>query len=411
MRYRGLGTCWVLAIGLLAGPASDRLRAEPWDLSGNTFPTIPAPIGTFQHDGSGFYTALEFVALNQPRTIGHQDIAFRGFVDSAGLLTGVAGNRLGSFEPALSTGALGRTQWSPGSRLTVGYRLENGWNFSLSWLHLFDTASTGGAGTQGPNFANPGQFLENTFLFSPVFNFSPMFTGPVARTTDANGNIAFGALNGIWNGASEMSIKYTQRFDNWDLLAKIPVFESENARSRFIAGARFSWLWERFLWYTATYGIDVVNIAQGQPPSLIGSPEWSARYVNTLSQRMYGPVVGAEHDVYLGSGFSVGCEVTGGVLANIIKERAKYIRGDEATQAKRSWSELDFVPNVNGAVNISWQPVDGMTLRLGYNAMNYFNTRYLESPVGFDVGAIDPAYGRKAIRVIHGLNVGLSFVW
>jgi hypothetical protein len=413
MRYRGIGTCLVLMVWLTCfGPATNDLRAEPWDLSGRTEHIVPAPIGTWQHDSSGFYTGIEFVAIHQQRIIGHQDIAFRGLVDSAGLLTGVAGTRVGSFDTALSTGALGRTGWSPGTRLTLGYRAQNGITFSLSWLHLAGSSSAGGAGTQSPNFTpNQDQNLGDTFLFSPVFNFSPLFTGPEARVTDGAGNIAFGALNGIWNGASEMTIKYTQRFDNWDFLGRFPVLESENARSYAIAGGRFAWIWERFEWRTAAYGIDVNAIPLGAPPSLVGSPEWAARYSNAMSQRMYGPVIGVGHDIFLGSGFSVGCEVSGGLLFSLVKQRAKYEREDEFTQAKRSQTQLDFVPNINGVVNIDWQPLDGITLRLGYNAMNFFNTRSMGQPVGFDVGAIDPVYERKAFRIMHGLNAGLAFTW
>ncbi len=409
MRNRWIFTGLLTALGLFTG--TNPARAEPWDLSGQTLPTTPLPTGPYQHDGSGIYTAFEFVLLKQDRSIGAQAVAQRGLVDSAGLLSGTAGAALGSFETALSTEKLGRTSWSPGSRLTIGYRLENGWNFSASWLHLFDTKYSGGASTQGPNFQNPGQNLQNTFLFAPVFNFSPEFTGPVARTTDANGNIVFGALNGIWNGASDMTILFSQRFDNWDLLGRFPVYESENARSYAIAGARFSWFWERFQWRSVALGINVDQIVLGAAPSLVASPDWAARYVNTLSQRMYGPTIGTGHEVWLGNGFSLGVECTGAVLLDIAKQRAKYIREDQATQAKRSWVDYHIVPNVNGQINLTWQPIDGVTLRVGYNAMSYFNTIYMKQPIGFNVGAIDPSYVTKPYRLLHGSNVGLGFVW
>ena len=66
-------------------------------------------------------------------------MAVRGLVDSAGLLNGTPGAFLGSGEEALHPAQLVRQALSPGSRLTIGYRNEQGWNFSLSWLHLFDT--------------------------------------------------------------------------------------------------------------------------------------------------------------------------------------------------------------------------------------------------------------------------------
>jgi hypothetical protein len=353
--------------------------------------------------------------LHQPRAIGHQAVAIRGFVDSAGLLTGVPGTFLGSAEPALSTAELGRTGWSPGQRLTLGYRLENGWNFSISWLHLFDTKYSAGAGTQGPNFLNPGFNLENNFLFSPVFNFSPDFTGPVARTTNTIGETVFGALNGIWNGAQDMTILFTQRYDKWDITGRFPVFETENARTYAIAGGRFSWFWERFQWRTSALGFQVFGVDEGRPPQQTTDPSWAARYINTLSQRMYGPFVGAGHEVILYSGIAgaigLGTECTGALLVDIVKERAKYIREDELTQSKRSWVENRIVPNVDFSINLTWQPVDGVTFRAGWNMFSYFNTLYIDQPIGFNFQAIDPAYEKKYCRILHGCNFGLAYTW
>jgi len=417
MRNRWIIAGLVLAAGLLAGPAADRARAQPtaWDVSGNECQPVWAPIGTYQHDGSGWYVGTEFVLMHQPRFIGHQLIAIRGLVDSAGFLSGTPGTFLGSAEPALSSAELGRTGWSPGQRLTLGYRLENGWNFSVSWLHLFDTKYSAGAGTQGPNFANGGPNLENSFLFSPVFNFSPEFTGPVSRITDPTGLVIFGALNGIWNGASDMNIIFTQRFDNWDLAGRFPIFETENARSYAIAGGRFSWFWERFQWRTSTVGFEFQNQPEGEPPHQTLSPEWAVRYLNTLSQRMYGPFVGVGHEVILYSGvagaFGLGTECTGAILVDVVKERAKYIREDRATQSKRSWVENKIVPNFDASINLTWQPVDGVTFRAGYNLFTYFNTLYIDQPVGFNFQAIDPAYEKKFLRCLYGCNFGVAFTF
>jgi hypothetical protein len=418
MRYRWTIAGLLAALGLLTGPLAPNAIAQGpgWDLSGNTMPTTPLPTGPYQHDGSGFYTAVEFMMLRMYRNIGAQQVAVRGLVDSAGLLNGTPGAFLGSGEEALNTAQLGRQAWSPGSRLTIGYRNEQGWNFSLSWLHLFDTKSSAGASTQGPNFGDQTFNLENSFLFSPVFNFSPDFTGPVARNTTGgpiatNGSIVFGALNGIWNGASDMTIVYTERFDNWDASVKVPVFETENARTYAIAGGRFSWIWERFMWRTTALGIDVDNIALGAPPQQTSRPEWAARYLNTLSQRMYGPMIGTGHEVWLGSGFSLDLECTGSVLLDIAKQRAKYVREDQATQSKRAWTDFRIVPNFNVGLNLTWQPLEGVTIKAGYNALNYFNTLQMTNPIGFNFGQIDPGYTTKAYRILHGANVGVGFVW
>lgn len=401
---------WLVVALLLAAPALSQAQSNstPWELSGNNYPTIPAPIGPWQQDGSGFWTAIEFMYMNQQRAIGDQVIAQRGFIDSAGLVTGDPGAFRGTGETALDTASWGRTTWQPGVRLSFGYRFESGVAISLSWLHLYDAKYSGGAGAQGPFFQNPGRFLENTLLFSPVYNFSPFFNGPSQRVTDAQGNPLPGALNGIWNGASEMTILYTQRFDNFDLTGRFPVYESENARTYALAGARKSWIWERFQWRTVAYGFQPDG--NGGTIAVAGGAD-AARYVNTLSQNMYGGFVGAGHEVYLGNGFGVGLESTGALLLNYAKERAKYIREDERTQTKRSWSNFSLVPNINLSLNLSWQPVDGLKLQFGWNAMTFFNTYYMDKPVGFNMGAIDPAYETKVFRYLQGLNFGVGYTW
>jgi hypothetical protein len=204
-----------------------------------------------------------------------------------------------------------------------------------------------------------------------------------------------------------MTVQYTQRFDNFELTGRFPVVESANARSYALAGLRKSWIWERFQWRTVAYGFQqdgnggTVAVASGAD---------AARYVNTLSQNMYGPFIGAGHEVYLGAGFSAGLDSTAAILLNYAKERAKYIREDEATQAKRSWSNFSLVPNINVSFNLSWQ-YEGMKVQFGWNAMTFFNTYYMERPVGFNVGAIDPAYGTKVFRLLQGANFGIGYSW
>ena len=60
MRNRWIIAGLILAAGLATGPGADRARAQPtaWDVSGNDCPQVWAPIGTYQHDGSGWYTGV-----------------------------------------------------------------------------------------------------------------------------------------------------------------------------------------------------------------------------------------------------------------------------------------------------------------------------------------------------------------
>ena len=423
MRNRRIITGLLVAVGLLAAARPAAGQPSGWDVSGNDCPPVWAPIGTYQHDGSGWYTGVEFMFMHQKRVVGDQLLAVRGVLLTTGTpsfpgsiviplapIAGFpAGTFLGSHEEALRSGTLGRSSWEPGYRLTLGYRMENGWNFSVSWLHLAEAKYSGGAGFIGPNFVNPGTVSENTFLFAPVFNFSPAFVG---RNPFPNPPFLQNPTAGIWNGAQDMTILFTQRFDNWDLAGRFPVFETENARTYAIAGGRFSWFWERFQWRTVKPASEITDGVSFQFEDF---PDSAARYINTISQRMYGPMVGTGHEVILSSGaagaFGASFECTGSVLLNVAKKRAKYIREDEATEAKRSQLDNLITPNLDLSFNLTWQPVDGLTIRAGVNMFNYFNTLYMKEPVSFNVGNIDPVYDTKWWRHVTGCNVGLAYTW
>jgi hypothetical protein len=411
-----------MAAGLLTAARPAAAQPTAWDVSGNDCAPVWAPIGTYQHDGSGWYTGLEFMLMNQKRIVGDQLLAVRGVLLTTGTpdfpgggspltpaITGFApGTFLGTGAEALRSGQLGRTTWAPGYRLTLGYRLENGWNFSVSWLHLVDAKYSGGAGLQGPDFTGPGGLGQNTFLFAPVYNFGHQFVG---QNPFPNPPFFVNPTSGIWNGATDMTILFTQRFDNWDLAGRFPVFETENSRSYAIAGGRFSWLWERFQWRT----VKPTLITDGISFQFEETPDSAARYLNTISQRMYGPMVGTGHEVMLHSGaagaFGVQFECTGALLVDIAKFRAKYEREDKVTEAKRSKVDNAIVPNLDLSLNLTWQPVDGVTFKAGYNFFNYFNTYYMKDPVAFNVGALDPPYDSKLWRHIRGCNFGLAYTW
>ena len=423
MRNRWIITGVLVAAGLLTAARPAAAQPTAWDVSGNECAPVWAPIGTYQHDGSGWYTACEFMIMHTQRIVGDQLLAVRGFVLTTGTpafpgsvdpdfppIPGFApGTFLGSGEEALRSGQLGRSSWQPGYRLTLGYRLENGWNFSISWLHLMDAKYTGGAGIQGPNFRNPGALGENTFLFAPVFGYSHHFVG---RNPFVPIPYVVNPTSGIWNAASDMTIEFTQRFDNWDVAGRFPVFETENARTYAIAGARHSWLWERFEWRTVK---PAVVSFDGVDAQFVEFGDSAARYTNILSQRMYGPMIGTGHEVILHSGaagaFGANLECTGALLVNIAKKRAKYIREDEAVQAKRGQTDNCITPNLDVAFNLTWQPVDGLQLRAGVNLFNYFNTFSMQDPVSFNVGNIDPPYTKKFYRYVAGCNFGIGYTW
>ena len=96
---------------------------------------------------------------------------------------------------------------------------------------------------------------------------------------------------------------------------------------------------------------------------------------------------------------------------DIAKKRAKYIREDEATQAKRAETDNCIVPNVDLSFNLTWQPVDGLTFQAGMNLFSYFNTFSMQDPVSFNVGNIDPPYTKQFYRYVAGCNFGVAYTW
>lgn len=369
-----------------------------FDVPLNSNPTIPIPTG---HAGdAGFYTSAEFVFLTQTRAMGNQIIAYRGIVDSTGLITGLPGTYLGSHQVALDTNNFGRTSFQPGFRLELGYKFDDGTQLFLNHMQLFDAHYSAGATLASP-FARSRPDLLDTFLVAGVFNFSPKFAGPGTKTAfDAQpGAPTSGSSNtyGIWDGASTMDIKFTQRYQQTDIGGRAPLFQTDYSRVYGMAGGRFAWFFERFQWITRSYTTDGLS-----------NPQDAAFYTNTLSQRMYGPFVGCGHEIFLANQFSLSVDLTGAMLLGVVKERVKYELGDRSTEAKRGTNEWSLVPNANVAVNLWWYPVEGVQVRLGYQAMSFFNTRNMEEPVGFDMGAMDPRYDTQYFRLIHGLNFGVG---
>lgn len=418
MRQRFIGGALLAAAAVLAGAGTGRAQGpadtEPenpvyelpitvraqapantgFEVPLNTEPTLPIPTG---HAGdAGFYTSAEYVMLTQTRTLGYQVIAYHGFVDSTGRLTGLPGSYIGSGQPALTTRELGRTNFQPGFRLELGYKFEDGTQIFADYLQLFD-ASYNVSASLATQYARSRPDLSDTFLSSGVFNFGPQFAGPGRKTVFDPPNSGASVAYGIWNGASTMETKFTQRYQQADIGGRVPLFQTEYSRVYGTAGGRFAWFFERFRWTATSYSVD------GN-----ANPQDKAFYNNTLSQRLYGPFAGFGHEVFIANQFSLSLDVTGALLLGIVKERTKYELGDRSSQSKRGVNEWTLTPNANAALNLWWYPVEGVQVRVGYQAMTFFNTRNMEEPVGFNFGAIDPRYDTQYFRLLHGFNVGLG---
>ena len=55
-----------------------------------------------------------------------------------------------------------------------------------------------------------------------------------------------------------------------------------------------------------------------------------------------------------------------------------------------------------------WYPIEGVQMRVGYNAYTFFNTMRMEQPIGFNYSSIDPAYDTQYFRIVHGVNAGVG---
>jgi hypothetical protein len=393
MRHRYIGGAVLAAVVAVGWPTAAVAQEGGFPPPLNSDPVIPIPTG--QAGQPGFYTSGEFVIFNQTKAIGDQTIAVRGFFDFTGRLTGVPGTLVGSGGDALNTDRMGRREFQPGFRIEAGYRFDTGTRLYANYLQLYDAHYSAGATLAV--FARDTSLAE-TFLSAPVFNFNPQFAGAQFNTTADNPNNGGFTTYGIWNAASIMDIKFTQRYQQAEVGMRTPMFATDYSSVYSLGGARFAWFFERFQWRTVDIGND------GSAP-----PQNVAYYTNTLSQRMYGLFVGCGHEIYLGSMFSLSLDVTAAAYMNVTKNRAKYIVGDESSQSKFGRENFYLVPSATADLNLWFYPIEGVQCRIGYSGLAFFNTRYMREPVGYNFGNIDPNVGTRYFRLLHGLNIGVGF--
>lgn len=397
MRHSLYGGLLAAATLIATAPTTQAQFSEPYSIPGRS--EVIAPIPTGKPDQNGFYGVLSFIIATQSGGTGDQTVAVRGLIDSVGLLTGLPGTLIGSGTPALTTDQFGRRSWQPGYQFNIGYKFDDGIAVYAKFGQLVKQKySAGASGPATPFFRNSID-LADSFLTAAVYNFPPDYAGqPIKTTEDLNPAFAPGNFYGIWNGATVMDIQFEQSFTQGDFAARVPMFETEYSRTYGFAGLRYAWFMERFYWRTV--GADIDGIAR---------PQDVAIYTNTLSQRMYGPMIGCGNEVYVGKRFSVGVDVSAAGLVNVAKEKVKYKLGDESTAAGRKRVEFELVPNVNADFNLMWYPIEGVQVQAGYSLQSYFGTRYMKEPIAFNFGALDPAYNIKAYRFVSMFNFGVGF--
>lgn len=413
----------------LSGPYADPLPMPPtfrgqvldYDMP-QTDPehASPLPLGHDRMETGGFFVAMEFLYYHQTNPLKNQTIAVRGFVDTDGsvhaaLPTGVIenppnqpifagppipipGGFIGSAVPALSSqDASGPSSYAPGWRVTAGYRFEEGFVVEAYYDHINNVRYIAGA-TLVPPGMNSGQYLQDSFLYSPVYNFPTQFAGP-------SNKIAIGsptALYGIWDGATETDIRFDQFMEEWLLGARIPMFETEYNRCYCLAGMHNVWIHENFQWRTVDYN------DQGQTPD--GAAD-SAIYNNIVSNVLYGPYVGAGNEIWLGKGFSVAADARAGLLADFVDEIATYQLGDRSIELKRDRRLMQLSPELTGILNLMWYPIEGVQIKVGYQWMCLFNTQASPYPVSFDALGLDPPWQTQVFRLIDGFTAGIGFIF
>jgi hypothetical protein len=385
-------------------------------------PEIPVPLGHDRYEEGGLFVNFGWVMYKQTNPLKGQLLARRGFVDTDGSVTalqrfdgtpiqgtGRQGAFIGSATPALDVNQLGGPgTYTPGWRVGLGWRFRDGSSVELDWTQMFNTHYNHTATFVPPQFRF-GPDLADGFLTAPVFNFPNAFAGPANKVSQFNavGNvIPLGnpfAIYGIWNGAALMSIDLIQRYSQGDLTYRTAaICETDDYRMYGLVGPRFAWIWERFRWRTVS---EDVNGNAG--------PQDVAIYTNIVSNRMYGAFLGVGQDWWLGHGFSVSLDLKAALLLDIVKERATYELGvkDTPPQSKRSITDYTVVPQLQGTLNLSYNPIEAVQLRLGYDVMAFFNTKASSKPVTFDWGGIDPAFNHEFIRFFDGFEASVGFVF
>lgn len=383
---------WVLAAVLAAAAAARAQDYAP--------PTVAYPLPLYHNrpETGGFYLAAEFLYFQERNYLRDQIIAQRGFFDADGSVTGVPGTFDGSGTVALRANDVGASSYTPGLNVTAGWRFASGLALEVSWWNLNEVKYAAGASIEPQGFQG-GIDLADTFVTAPVFNFPPEYAGEQNELNVGNP----GATFGIWNAASAMTIQLSQRFDQFDITARVPIFQNESTRFYGIVGPRITRIWEKFKWRTVS-----MNNAG------ISGPEDVAVYSNVVSNRLYGAHFGCGDEWRLGDTpagtFAVSLDAQAALLMNFVKERAKYEREDRFTSAHKSRREYTVVPELQAQLNLWWYPIEGVQMRIGYDVMAFFNTVYAPYPVNFNYGGLDATYERTS-RFYNGFHAGIGFIF
>jgi len=393
MRWRigGLAVACAL-LGLLPAQGRAQYQEVPPVL-------FTGPLSHPRYEDGGFFCTLSFLWMKQNNPMDNQVVGYRGFWDIDGSIGGVPGTHLGKFDWGMATDELRPGTFQPGWDLTMGWRFQSGVSVMISWWHLYDAKYSAVASTVPP-FLKIDPLLINTFLSAPVVNFPPEYAGNDQNV--AQGRI--GATYGIWNAATTMTIDFVQRFDMFDITGRIPIWQTDAYRTYGLCGPRIVALWERFRWRTLDGDLN------GQSDS-----STIANYSNTISNRLYGVHAGGGWEWFLGSSpigaWSISVDAEAGLYYDFVKARARYERDDRITANTRNRRLSALVPGLEAALGAWWYPWEGIQVHVGFDIMAFFNTVASPQPVDFNFGTLNPRWEDGQLRYLHGLKMGIGFVF
>ncbi|MFM7150693.1 MAG: Lpg1974 family pore-forming outer membrane protein [Gemmataceae bacterium] len=406
-------TLGVNAFGEIVG----RLPGDQPDLRFDTSNVIPGGANSATLVVNGLQ---QFVTASPPSSTLQQAFVLRPTIISTGGLFESQGF-VGSADLALDTAQLNtRAPYQPGMELGVGWKFRDGSAVTLSWKYLTETQYRAGATLAppagfNPPGTNPGLLLENTFLFSPVYNFPVEYAGadfkarPIPGTIGPDGEIVTvnpQTIFGLWNGASMMTISFRQWFQQYEICYREPVWETETYRLNGIVGPRYAWFWEKFKWVTTSIGQDLDG-------TVLTGPQFVGIYSNIVSNRMYGLFGGCEQEWYLGRGFALTLKTDAALFIDSAKEKAKYEMGAKylnLPQNKRAQIQWKLVPEFEAELGMMWYPTEFVQIYAGYTGMVFMNTAAARHPIDFDYSSINPRYSNYT-RWLDGWRAGIALTF
>jgi hypothetical protein len=402
MRRAGLLAVIVAAISMWAPGAARAGDGTP----GYALPDWIAPIpwGSTRPEDGGIFIGSDFLLWRQTNPLRNQVIGVRGFFDvNNQLLVGTAPNQhsiganfVGSSEVALDTNQVrGPGSYQPGFDVHIGWKFEDESTITLNWMYLFQIRYQAVA-TAVPHNFNVGADFADSFITAPVFNFPNDYAGLPEQANGPNGV----ATHGIWDGASLMTESFVQRTQEYSLIWRKPIFETEDCRFSSLLGPRFFWIWENFRWRTTNFGFT-------------GSAGPSANYSNIDSNRMYGWNIGCSQEWYMGHGFACQLDANFTPYLNIVKERTQYTtdrKFNGFAENKRARTDYTVVPEVDAKLSLMWYPIENVQVNFGYDVMALFNTVNAQMPVDFNYSSVDPKFDR-VYHIFDGLTASIVIVF